>query len=326
MMRAPTDCASVGGSLRDLGVGCGSAQPSPFHLLPKEPNLATKWFVEGIWPRYSLNLVVGSSGSGKSRWILPQLAALQKGEPVLGRPSCGPVKVAYVLCDRPSQEAFNTMEEIGVDPKVIPTFSFMDIELPWTLDNIIKNIPSDTELVYVEAIACVLQSDDLSGYHQALRLCRKFHLHTKKTGLSFWGSTHPPKMKKGEGFINDRNSGIGSVGVPGSAGTIAVFYEDSETEREIRIKPHSGPALSFKYYFNEHGVLVETSQDIGKAILDFWLKGLPAGKHFTTAEAQDQAERCKLGRASGTRWLTESVNDGRIIKLARGVYQKSHDQ
>lgn len=56
------------------------------------------WLVKGLWPRSGVCFVAGPSMSGKSFWLLDQLAKVVLGEPVLGRKSKA-AGVAYIAAE-----------------------------------------------------------------------------------------------------------------------------------------------------------------------------------------------------------------------------------
>lgn len=282
--------------------------------------MATEYFVNGLWPKRRLNLISGASGAGKTRWIVPQLFALLEGRPIMGEPT-KPTKVAYVACDRTSEDARDTMSDLGHDPSKMPIFSFMDNELEWTFANVVTFVPPGTELVFIEAIAALVPGGSIIDYHSILKLGRFAHKTTRTTGFNFWGSTHTPKMKKGEDFKHTRDNVIGSSAWPGISGTIVHIVENDQGQREIHILPRDFEPRIITCEFDASGHLVECSKIIGTVIMDMWLNKLEPETLLTTDQIMEQGTRAKVSRRTVFRWIDDKVNEGRLLKVGQGTYQ-----
>ncbi len=282
--------------------------------------MSSDYFVNGLWPKRRLNLISGASGAGKTRWIVPQLFALLEGKPVLGEPTV-PTRVAYVCCDRTAEDARDTMSDLGHDPSKMPIFSFMDNELEWTFTNVVNFVPAGTELVFIEAIAALVPGGSLIDYHSILKLGRHAHRTTRSTGFNFWGSTHTPKLKKGEDFKHTRDNVIGSSAWPGISGTIVHIHENEQGQREVHILPRDSEPRIIVCEFDTSGHLVECNKIIGTVILDLWLSKLEPETVITVEMIMEQAVRTKVSRRTVFRWIDDKVNEGRLLRLTKGTYQ-----
>lgn len=280
----------------------------------------TQDFVPNLWPRHRLNILSGASGAGKSRWIIPQLFALMDGIPVMGEPT-KPTKVAYVCCDRTTEDAQDTMADLGHDASRMPVFSFMDNDLEWTFSNVVNFVPAGTELVFIEAIGALVPGGNMIDYHSILRLGRLVNKTRRSTGFDFWGSTHTPKLKKGEDFKHTRDNVIGSSAWPGIAGTIVHIHENEQGQREIHILTRDDAPRTIYCEFDVTGHLVECNLIVGTVILDSWLRQLSAGTVITTEMIMEQAVKARISRATVFRWVNERVNDGILLRLGKGLYE-----
>jgi len=280
----------------------------------------TDYFVDPIWPKRRLNIIAGASGAGKSRWILPQLFALIKGTSVLGKPTT-PTKVSYVCCDRTIEDAQSTMIDLGLNPEILPTFSFMDNNLQWSMGKVLEMIPQDTELCFVEAIGALVPGGDINNYSSILKLGRICNLTTKTSGISFMGSTHAPKMKAGEAYARTRDNVIGSSAWPGIAATIVHISEEEDNSRTVTILLRDGPTEVQHLEFDAIGKLVPIDAGLGRILMDNWLKGLPSGTDLPTSLIQDQGVKSKLSPRTVSRWINEKVSDGCLLSVKQGWYK-----
>lgn len=282
--------------------------------------LPTAYHVPNLWPKRRFNIVSGASGAGKSRWVIPQLFALLDGHPVMGEPT-KPTRVAYVCCDRTSEDARDTMSDLGHDASRIPVFSFMDNDLDWSFTNVVNFVPSGTQLVFIEAVGALVPGGNMIDYHSVLRLGRLINKTMRSTGFDFWGSTHTPKLKKGEDFKHTRDNVIGSSAWPGIAGTIVHIHENDQGQREINILTRDDAARTIHCEFDTTGKLVECNLIVGTVILDSWIRQLSPGTVITTEQIFEQASKTKVSRATVYRWVDEKVDGGQLLRLSKGVYE-----
>lgn len=283
--------------------------------------MSTKAYVPQLWPRHKFNIIDGASGAGKSRWILPQLYALMDGLPIMGHPT-EPTKVAYICCDRPKDDAQSTIELLGLDPNRLPIFSFMDNELEWSFNNVINFIPPGTQLTFIEAVGALVPGANLIDYHNILRLGRLIHKTRRTTGSDFWGSTHTPKLKKGEEYKHTRDNVLGSSAWPGIAGTI-VHIEDpgqDTNQRDIHVLTRDDPPYVLEYEFDTTGHLVERGQAVGAAILDLWLKQCLPSTVIRTSQILERASKAAIKERTAYRWVNQQVTDGTLDQAGKGIY------
>lgn len=281
-----------------------------------------KFFVDGIWPRRRVNLIAGASGAGKTRFMAPQLFALLDGKPILGRSVEKLDRISYVACDRTSEDACDTMSDMGYDPKRLHIYSFMDNEVEWQLNKVVEAVPFHTQLIYIEAIGALVPHGKINDYHEVLRFGRSVNKVIRQTGSEVLGSTHVPKLKKDEGFKHERENIFGAASWAGIAGTIVVVEEQDDERRDIHILTRDGRKEKFTFEFNEQGHLVESSQVLGTYLLDRWLTTIPMGTDLTTAFIQEQGQKYRLGRATVTRWIAGTAENGLLLAVSRGLYTK----
>lgn len=287
--------------------------------------MSDKHHAENLWPRRRLNLIAGASGAGKTRWITPQLFALIDGKPILGRLTV-PTKIAYVACDRTSEDARDTMAALGYDPNKLFIYSFMDNEVEWTFSKVIEVLPEGTQLTFIEAIGALVRGGKINDYHEVLRFGRAVHRARRASGSDFWGSTHVPKLKKDEDFKHTRENILGSAAWAGISGTIVLVDELPTSQRAIHILTRDMAAEKLICEFSPEGHLVESCQAVGRVLMDRWLTGISSETVITFELMQEVGDRYKMSRATVTRWIKEAVSDGRLEHVDRSVYRKRPHQ
>jgi len=282
-----------------------------------------KHHVEGLWPKRRLNLIAGASGAGKTRWTIPQLFALQAGQSVMGKPTV-PTRIAYVACDRTSEDAKDTMSDLGHDASKMFVFSFMDNEMEWSLQKVVEVLPLGTQLTFVEAIGALVREGRINEYHEVLRFGRNVNKSMRQSGSDFMGSTHTPKLKRDEEFKHTRENVLGSAAWAGIAATIILLDEMSTGQRAVTILPRDAEPQKLIYEFDQTGHLVECCQSVGRFLMDRWLSKIDPGTDLLTTFIMDAGERFKLSRSTTYRWIAEKEEEGRLIKVSHGLYKVSH--
>jgi hypothetical protein len=90
---------------------------------------SSKYIVDKLLLRRRVHLITGSSGVGKSRWLLPWVADWIQGKDVFDHRSF-PLPCGYLVCDRCAEDAKDTIKELQLDhiltPDVFPIRSWMD--------------------------------------------------------------------------------------------------------------------------------------------------------------------------------------------------------
>lgn len=269
--------------------------------------MSDAYFVDGLWPKKRLNLVCGSSGAGKTRWMLPQLIELKRKG----------VKVLYTCCDRTIEDAQDTMSEMGFDPTELPTVSFMSVaDSEWTPDGLYALTAGiEHDLLFVETIGALCEN--IMDMHKVLKFGRRINNYMKLSGASVWGSSWCPKTKEGEKFVRTRDNVMGSAAWPGISGTI-VYIEATErgsSEREVTIMPRSGPERLENYRFNESGVLEKFTPPSFELLL-------AEGGMIYRSDVISMAEAMGLKGAekAANRWVAAQLDKGVLKRIKAGEY------
>lgn len=258
------------------------------------------------FPKGRFNLICGSSGAGKTRWILPKLIELHRSG----------VKVLYTCCDRSVDDAKDTMEEIGYDPEELPTVSFMDkSDAEWTPEGLYSLTDGiEHELLFIETIGAL--AGDINKMQDVLKFGRRIHTYMRLTGASIWGSSWCPKTREGDRFIRTRDNVMGSAAWPGICGTIVYIeaLERGSAEREITIMPRSSAERVEHVRFDELGRLVPFI----KPTLDGLLAA--ASGTLTWDDLVEWAGLAKVSLSSLKRWKDDMLGKKKLSFMSKGRY------
>lgn len=248
------------------------------------------------------------------------------GRPVLNRPTTKLDRIAYICCDRTSEDASDTMSDLNQDPSRLFIYSFMDNEVEWNLNRVIEAIPPGTQFTFIEAIGALVQHAKINDYHEVLRFGRACNRAMRTSGSDISGSTHVPKMRTDENFKHSRENIFGAASWAGFCGTIVVIDEMPTAQRQVDILTRDGASERYTFEFNDTGHLVESSQVVGKTLMDRWFDKLIPDSELTTAMIQSTGEKHRLSRATITRWISECCEDGKLLLISRGLYHKRNEQ
>src|SRR5579872_2623970 len=90
--------------------------PQDYHSV-QDRRIAKKakqgFLIDTILPEGTVHLIGGSSGIGKSTWLLQTIHDWERGIPIIGFPS-HPLPYVYLMCDRSEVDLQSTLEQIGL--------------------------------------------------------------------------------------------------------------------------------------------------------------------------------------------------------------------
>lgn len=259
------------------------------------------------FPKGRFNLICGSSGAGKTRWILPRLIELQRSG----------VKVLYTCCDRTIEDAQDTMSEMGLDPTELHTVSFMDAgDSEWSPDGLYALTEGiEHELLFIETVGAL--ANDINKMTDVLKFGRRINRYMRLTGASVWGSSWCPKTREGERFIRTRDNVMGSAAWPGICGTILHIesVEAGSPERVMTIMPRSGPERVEHAKFNDKGWLEAYVPPSFETLL------LGGGSIYRTDVIETAREiGHKDAEKAANRWIASKIDRGVLKRIKSGEY------
>jgi AAA domain len=208
--------------------------------------------VDGIFPEQAIHLVAGSTGAGKSRWLLEWLADWQAGRPILDGYVSHPVPWLYVSGDRSEKEAKATIIDLGINPTTIPLFAAFGVMPPIGALGVLEEAEKrDVGLIVWEGFGQYVESNAGSSKVKSWLNMVTFYLsHTlgskkaRSRPLTIIGVMEQPKMKPRDKYQNARQRISGPAAWGHTASTI-VMVEHQRTDckgplRNLEIYPHHG--------------------------------------------------------------------------------------
>lgn len=324
----PDDASDASNSSKPASPTQPAAQPAP----PDD------FVVEGMFPTKRVHLIAGPVGAGKSTYIYQLGRAILDGTEFMGKPTHNGGRFVYIAADRTRREALATLRRMGA-LDLIPRVRWLFINeirqkgiVPF-LETIIEQNCSVGDTIVVEPFQFFLRDDknrtgDPNSYMDVSHWICKVKDVVEKFGVTLFGSVHPPKAKKGEGYGSVRDRLIGTSAWTGFTST-TVYIEpvnpDDVTDpyRTIHVLVRDGQNFTLEYMQEpNHGLLVPAMKVVRKSELDLWLEAMNEDVTITTQDAEAQAITFGKSAKTGQRWLAQKAEDGYVKKVGHGVYQK----
>lgn len=207
--------------------------------------------VDKIFPEQTIHLVAGSTGAGKSRWLLEWLADWQQGKAVIDGHTSHPVPWLYVSGDRSEKEANATIADLGINPSTIPLLPAFGIMPPIGPLGILEIAEKkDIGLLVWEGFGQYVESNAGSSKVKAWlnmivwRLSHTQPGHQRKRPLTIIGVMEQPKMKPRDKYQNARQRISGPAAWGHTASTIVLVEHALPSckgpDRKLEIYPHHG--------------------------------------------------------------------------------------
>lgn len=298
-----------------------------------------EYIVDPILPVGEIHLIAGSSGAGKTRFILQALKQWHQGKPFLGYKS-NPCPFIYVSCDRSAASVEETLETLDLSPSDIPfidgrgfvrhgTESFNEL-----FKEVNRTYP-EARLLVVESIGQLVptKGQHLDYYQATGRFLIDLSNHISKRGLTILGTVHCPKQRKNAELADPRQFVLGSVAWGAFAETLIVIARNSPEDpadrgRKLWLLPRNAPEETYDFEVNHRGQFVEIpSKEKIDAFerLTVWL-GAFDGQDFDVEAMMSKAEQLGISRRTVYRWVSKVAAEGLLVKVRRGIYRKAQLQ
>ena len=309
----------------------------------KEKIESPEFLIEKVLPSREVHLLGGSSGAGKTRWLLKTLASWSRSEPVLGFPS-HPVPYVYVSLDRSEASVIRTCEDIGVDHKTLPFLPLRDridedtkLSPSLILKTVSKEFPA-AKLIVIEGIARLVPGGRVIDYNTIADFLTRLGVWCQKRDATILGVHHTAKSKQDSWYENPREKLLGSGAWGGYSETILfldLVSEDVTSKgRKLYILPRTRMAnFTVNCFFDEAGRIVERGLVKGLMIergpsadIDASVKGFIDARRnlgrssFTLTEITGDLVPT-LSRASLFRRLKELSDIGLLKSGKKGTYE-----
>ena len=298
--------------------------------LDPSTELSKRYMIADIFPLRRIHLLVGPSGGGKTRWMLPMISDWLDGKPIFDRQSF-PQKCGYLACDRSAdsaRETLSTLDLPNLTPQNFPIKSMMDIDDEYHYNAIPKLFP-DTRVLFVEALAALIPNGKINDYHSVLKFFKSLNRMCIKHDLTIFGTAHQPKMREDEGFSHPRDKVLGSVAWAACADTVILIEptnpkDVSSTARHMTVLPRNESHFEYQMDFDDKGrmIIVQSEDTSAEFLLEQELLKHPIGDPLPTATVLEWAGKHKLTSRTAQRWIKNMVTAGKLEMLKKGTYRR----
>jgi len=298
------------------------------------------FLVDKIFPTTRIHLIAGPVGAGKSTYVYQMSKAILDGIAFLNNPTHSRGKIVYLAADRTRREAIATLRRMGF-LHLLPRIKWLFINeirqkgiIPF-LETIIEQHCAPGDMLIVEPFQFFLRDDknragDPNSSMDVSHWICKVKDAVEKVGITLFGSVHPPKAKKGEGYGSVRDRLIGTSAWTGFTST-TIYIEPTNPDdvtdpyRTIHVLVRDGQNLAVEYMQEpEHGLLVPVATIIKKSPFDLRLESLDADVTFTSADVGQWAVEAGMTDRTGRNWLKQLEKDTKVRKVGYGVYKRSN--
>ena len=285
------------------------------------------YLVDTLLPARRIHLIVGPAGCGKTRFLIPMIDEWRNNKEVLGFAS-HPLPFGYLACDRSAESSRETISQMGYDPKSFNIRSMMDNDEALEPLAIERLFPSDLKVIFVEAFAALVMDGKLNDYHSILKFYRQCYKVIRRRNLTIIGSIHTPKAWEGEELIHAREKALGSVAWAACADTIIVVQPAEPkshtcTRRILTIMPRNAPSFDLHMDFDDKGRLCVPQEDLAaEFLLEMELAKLPIGEAIETTRFLEIGRKHNIPVRTVERWLSKSVDTGKLERVRKGVYRR----
>jgi AAA domain len=300
----------------------GSSQSKP----------ARKFIVDRYLPEGFMHLIAAPVGMGKTTIVFQLIGATQTESKWFGELAHKPVGILFVSADRDREETTETMERMGMVGLPVKFVFTCDYPVVPYLETIIEQEAQAGWLVIVEPFMVFLRDGqnrmgNINDYNQVFSFTNRVKRVVRKSQVTLLASGHSAKVKKGEGYSLVRERTIGSTAWSGAFSTI-IYIDPPNVEdalsplRTLTIFPRNKAGVQIEcVQEGEQGLILPVEMKIAKSPLDYALEGLTEPT-FTYADACSWATAAGLQARTAERWLKELNNNGKVVKLGRGVYKR----
>jgi len=131
------------------------------------------WLIEDIFDKGRLHMIAGPQGSGKTRFLLRMIDDRSKGLPFLGHNST-PSKFVYIDAARDKKSIKVALRSLGINPSDFFIIDWSAIHNSKTFSDLLKMIPQDVEVIFIDNLAMMLSSENHSDPSSSYTTVFKF--------------------------------------------------------------------------------------------------------------------------------------------------------
>jgi AAA domain len=215
---------------------------------------------DGWFPLGNPSLVGGSSGSGKTTFMLDLCVTQQMGRPFYGHGTLGRPYLVLMM-DRGKEAHERTMRRLGFSPEQVPIKflkAAVDGEASQQIIEMVEQTIPMPELVFIEGMDMLVSDPNsleivMPFMHEIQQIATHFH-------IAIVGSVGAPKTKPKDGYAAKRDTIFGSAVWSRMSETIVTLQfpngDDTAERRVISVLPRNAKAERFEAGF-QRGKLIE---------------------------------------------------------------------
>lgn len=290
-----------------------------------------QFLIQDIFPVRRVHLLVGPSGAGKTRWLLPMISEWIAGQDVFERKSF-PLPCGYLLCDRPAEAAKETLLSLqlpNMTPDNFPIRSMMDMDKEFHFDVLPTLFDPSVRVIFVEALAALIPNGKINDYHSVLRFFKSLHKICGKHNLTIIGSVHQPKMREDESFSHPRDKVLGSVAWAACSDTVILIEPQNAkstncSRRLMTVLPRNESHFEYQLDYDEKGRLVILSgdSDTYKFLLGLELDKVAPNDPIFTKTFHEWGEKHIIPRRTVESWIVSQLEEGKLERIRKGAYKR----
>lgn len=301
-----------------------NAQTDPSKSFTRE------YLIDSVMPTGEVHLLCGAPGSGKTTHAVDLCSAVVLGEPIYGYRT-NPTGVLWASCDRSEASHYERMDSLGIprDRFVFRPYRDEDTKLELVLRWALR-FP-DHRLLFIDGFGSLVPDGKVSDYATVARYLATAGSWCVEHNRTILGCIHASKQKQHEGYLDPRAQPLGSHAWAGFADLIIHIKRDnpedpSDPMRTIYVCTRSRAGdlvLPYTQKKEEGGRLVPYEDEVEKDLLKFWVDAQPFDKPLTKADIVAYAKSQDIKERTAERWVEKAIDDGRLRRLKRGLFEKA---
>jgi len=295
--------------------------------------------VDGLFPRCSINLLAGSSFSGRTRFILPQFDHYAAGLFFLNKPvPKPPEQLGMIFCSRDGEDIRDRIEQLGLkhlrDPKVFPVARwsgrirdqseyYPTFPLEKCYADLTDAAGEEPRFLLIDGIQKLAPVNKISEYHAVCEFFDALREWCKWHHCTVLGTTLKAKAKQGTGYETLPEQIYGSVVWADNASCVMGIdrYSDTSTIRKITVlsKAAYGEVEPLWADFRDGGRLElisppDGAQKFKQTKLDQILLLEKEGTEYAREDLLKWGEDEEVGKRTVAAWIGGCVKGGILLR------------
>lgn len=288
-----------------------------------------EYFLDGVIAREQVNLVAGSSGSGKTRWIFQLREAMRSQTKLLGYPTEQAIW-GYLSGDRAGDSIRETLDKMGINPQEFPIYSCVDQEtvgkdLESLWDDACVTMGRHPEFLVVDGFTSFCPQGKINEYTVVAKWLAGLQSFCQREHVTILGAVHTTKAREGQEIKDPRQQIAGSVAWAAYTEGVVVIHQpfhkgDKERFRDIYMCGRNAGKDMILAQFNSQGWLELREGEKEKVTATDLAVGhlLVGGVELQSVDLEAAAREAGVSRSSFYTWLRGMKVSGRLVESGRG--------